>query len=341
MKRNILDVMSSENSRMSPKFRASLRSSLLAAENRNTKQQSKYFWTSKLWLVPASGLAAAFLLVAFGLNISKPVIKNGPFKPELVSAAQLIQNSDNATKSGIGDNTYFRFAQTIHFGSAAKSCDVGSYLGDTDSSYIHSGYRDPSGKVEAGYVEAKGSNGAVKYSSSMYDDTNKQLYDGKEFFDTSIYKSLANYFAGRDVSDNVMYYLSDQEGNRISDSLAIKATDVNGVSAYTVYAVSNPASQDVQVRCWPKNSNRDPKSANGTYVPPTYKPTIRQLILDAHNYSLIRETAYLSKVSPSNLLRVDDRTVNFQNLSADKALRLMEKDGFDKSKASNSLQGKD
>lgn len=89
--------------------------------------------------------------------------------------------------------------------------------------------------------------------------------------------------------------------------------------------------------CWPPGSNRDPKSTEGTYIPPYYKPVITRIVIDAKTYQVIQSASYVEKISDATQLYPDRQEITYKKISADEAERIMTAAGFDKAHATDEL----
>ncbi len=342
MKRSDIDIFNNESSRMNPAFRSKLRRQLVKMEARSGKHPAGT-WYRQLWLVPIGGLVIAVLLLAIGFNFHKPNQQGSPLKPQAVSAADIIRRTDTAQSvQNAAGYTYFRNVETDTYGPAAVDCEAGSYTGDSDAAYVVSGYRAADGVEEAYFFKkTTPDDRQVPAGLSAYDNTKRALFDSRQFLDSKVYTSLSQFFGRKDSSKNVLYYLSDSEGKRLDPNTGVATSTYQGKDVYKVYAVSNPASQDALVPCWPAGSNRDPKSPVGAYFPPTYEPEIIQYTFDAHTFTTLSRISYRGSISDTNLLLYSEQQIDYEKFSSSEALDLMTRDGFDQAQATDTIVGKD
>lgn len=333
-----LDMFSNRSTSIDPKFKAKLRSQLVAASKQKSSKKSRR-WPALLAVPTLAAVAVALLI---GLNLSGNTDPKQPLKPSRVSAAELIRRVDSASESWQGAYTFFSYRNTLLTGPMAETCDALSYIGQRGGTDLTYGYRDHTGKVEALFNRQTYVDGKPDYTLSMYDDTDKQIFDDKQFLGAPDMK-ISAYFEARDLANDKPAILPiNEKGDVVDlDTFMIEPTLQDGREVYVFYTMSNPEAQDGKVGCWPAGSNRDPKSSVGTYSAPVYQTEIVRYVIDAKtNYQLSRE-AYLGSIAPENLLNSETTERKYEYKTEAEALAIMQAAGFDKQNALSKIPGHD
>lgn len=325
--KRVLATFSDSRMNIDPKFKQQLRSRIVRGQ-----QRRKALVWPKLVMMPA--MVVLVLAVAVFAGLQKPEQGQNPFTPQKVSAQDLIQKSDEATKNFDPNKyTFFESTWTGNGGPWFNACASG--VGNDTREYVSTTYvyRDHQNKVEALYTSYL-KNGQPTPSVSVYDDTDQKILNDYVIprgtpLSTEIKQSMINGKPG--------FFVVDRNGNRLSDT-SVSPTYLNGREVYLFYTKLNTAVVS-PLECWPDGSSRDPKGAPATYLPPVAKPDISKIVLDANTYETLEYSTYVGSVADQNLVTTSSYTFTYQNLSQSEALAIMTKAGFNQNTALHELPG--
>jgi hypothetical protein len=314
MKRNdkrLLDTFSDSSMTIDANFKNNLRAQIV----KRSGKKSFARWR-RLVLVPAFALIAFVLLFA---GLQNPEKGGSPFKPERVSAAELIERSEDAKRNSQQNKyTFVHYSTESLIGPKITTCGYSTLMAVNadgsfpkkmrSESYI---YVAPDNGVEALYNRAY-MDGRLTFSDAVYDESKKVAVGASLLSQpTSINDILHSdkfSFPGR--------VFVNEQGREISQDAALEPRNYKGRTVYNLFAKSTEAFEAAE--------------CTGVVV---------QIVVDAQSYQVLENNLYAEAVGSENLIHGATNYVQREALDSDSALEIMRKAGFEKEKARPRLNG--
>lgn len=303
----LLDTFADKSMEIHPKFKKKLRQQI------TTKPRTKrgIGWP-KLVLIPALGLVAAIVIFA---GIQKPEQNRSPFKPQPVSAAELISRSEAAADNP-GDYTfaYIKHQTSTGLGFEPDNAAMGAGKSSGEM-YV---FKAKKSNVEIYYTVNNDENRPPGVSAEdwqlhrkfmVYDNTDKEVIKSLDMFARPT--SLSQVLDGKllDFADRVF---TDEAGVPLAND-TFNPIMRNGRMVYAIQA--KPGSTPEGVNAY------------------EHERKIVQVIVDARTYRTLGYGLYNDRVSVQTRIWSTTIEESFERLSEFQALQRMQKAGFDKQKA--------
>ncbi len=307
------DMFSNESMVIDVKFKKNLKQRMLKQQKYLQKGREKSSWNKWLFL-PAAATAAVLVISTASFNAPNSTNTAGipPFHAQRVSAAELLEKSEENKKnfdpskfSYIDSRTEYRIGPKYQ-----------QRKGPMTLEYREPGinrtiiYRDAEHKVEAYYNYNEKMDGKKQFEMAVYDETDKRILEENNYMTP---RSLEDFFAGYRLNGKLLFKITDASGNVLSDD-TITPTGEKGKEVYEFYL------------------RFDPELAGDMKVDgPT--DAVTKVVISGWTYEVMEYTLFEGEAIEENLVSSEITRTEYWGIGTKDALQLLEKAGFDKSKA--------